>query len=72
MSLPTKVGEESMQLTLTDEEKNVLAEVLNQALPDLREEIYKTENFEFREQLKRREAVMKDLLVRLISSLNER
>jgi len=35
------------------------------SLPNLREEVYKTENYDCREELKRREAVVKDLLARL-------
>jgi hypothetical protein len=54
-----------MQLTLSEEEKHALVEILNEALPNLREEVYKTENYDYREQLKRREALLKELLARL-------
>ena len=54
-----------MLLTLNDEERQVLADVLNELLPNLREEVYKTESYDYREQLKRREAVIKTLLGRL-------
>lgn len=57
-----------MQILLNDEEKNTLVEVLNEVLPNLREEVYKTENFDYRSALKRRETVVKDLLERLASS----
>ncbi len=54
-----------MQIALNDEERRVLVEVLDETLPNLREEVYKTENFDYREQLKRREALLKSLLARL-------
>ncbi len=57
-----------MQIVLGEEERLALLEVLNQALPDLREEVYKTESFEFREELKRREALLKGLVERLAAS----
>jgi len=57
-----------MQIALNDEERRVLLEVLNETLPDLREEVYKTENFDYRAQLKRREALLKSLLERLCAA----
>ncbi len=57
-----------MQIMLNDEEKRTLVEVLNELLPNLREEVYKTENFDYRSELKRRETVVKSLLDRLGSS----
>ena len=54
-----------MQIVLNEEEKKVLAEILNEALPNLREEVYKTENFDYREQLKQRESVVRTLLSHL-------
>jgi hypothetical protein len=54
-----------MQVVLNDEERETLMEVLSEALPNLREEVYKTENFDYREELKRREANIKSLLARL-------
>lgn len=57
-----------MQIVLDDEEKLTLVEVLNEVLPDLREEVYKTENYDYRQQLKRRETVVKELLTRLGSN----
>ena len=58
-----------MQIALDDEEKITLVEVLSEALPNLREEVYKTENYDYRQQLKRRETVVKELLTRLGSNL---
>ena len=60
--------EAAMQIALNDEEKQTLVEILNETLPNLREEVYKTENYDYREELKRREAVVKDLLARLGTS----
>lgn len=54
-----------MQIVLNEEEQQTLVEVINEVLPNLREEVYKTENFEYREQLKHRERVLKGLQERL-------
>jgi hypothetical protein len=54
-----------MQIALNDEERETLLEVLNEVLPNLREEVYKTENFDYRQQLKRREALLVSLRARL-------
>ncbi len=67
----------AMQIALNDEERQTLVEILIPRLPSgqdevlpteasgLREEVYKTENFDYREQFKRREAIIKQLLARL-------
>ena len=57
-----------MQISLSDEEANLLTAVASQYLSDLREEIYKTETFEVKDQLKREEAVLKGILGRLGSA----
>ena len=54
-----------MQIVLSEEERRTLVEILNEPLPSLREQVYKTENFDYREQLKRREELLRDLLPRL-------
>ena len=54
-----------MQITLSEEEKSTLLDVLKETLPNLREEVYKTESYDYREELKRREVVVKSLLARL-------
>ena len=59
----------TMQMVLTSEEQKTLVEVLSEALPNLREEIYKTESYQLRGELKRREAIVKNLLSRLGASL---
>ena len=60
-----------MQLTITHEEAQVLNELLKVYVPDLGEEAYKTENFDLRQDLKRRETVLKALLTRLGAMLNQ-
>ncbi len=57
-----------MHLELNEEERQALLEVLNHAIPNLREEVYKTENFDFREELKQRELVLRNLLARLMAA----
>ena len=57
-----------MQISLSDEEANLLTAVASQYLSDLREEIYKTETFEVKDQLKREEAILKGILGRLGSA----
>jgi hypothetical protein len=54
-----------MQLDISADEALVLDEVLDRALGDTREEIYKTEAAEFKALLKRREAAIISLLERL-------
>jgi len=54
-----------MQLDLTPAEATVLAEVLDSALGELREEIYKSEVAEYKANLKQRETVLTGVLQRL-------
>jgi hypothetical protein len=60
-----------MQVTVTHEEARVLSDLLNAYLPELREEVYRTETQQLREQLKRREIVLNALLVRLGALLGQ-
>lgn len=60
-----------MQLTVTEEEARILTDLLNGLLPDLREEVYKTESYDLREQLKSHEIVAKAVLVRLGALLGQ-
>lgn len=55
----------AMELSLSDEEREILSEALNGILPSLRQEVYKTENYDYRKQLQQKEAVLKGLLSRL-------
>lgn len=54
-----------MELTLSEQEAQVLRDLLHSVLLDVREEVYKTESYDLREQLKQREAVIRALLDRL-------
>lgn len=58
-------GRAAMQVTMTQEEVRVLFDLLNAYLPELREEVYRTESFQLREQLRRREIILNALLARL-------
>ncbi len=42
-----------MQISLNNEERQTLVGILNEPLPNLREEVCETENFDYREELKR-------------------
>jgi hypothetical protein len=54
-----------VQLTLTDQEKELLIRVADQYYSSLREEIYKTEGYDFKQKLKEEEGLIKGLLARL-------
>lgn len=51
-----------IQLDITVEEKEILMEVLESYLSDLRMEIADTDNKDFREELKTRKAALKKVL----------
>jgi hypothetical protein len=54
-----------MQLDISADEAAVLADVLDSALREIREEVYKAEVTEYRASLKQREAVISGILQRL-------
>jgi hypothetical protein len=54
-----------VRIELTADEAEMLREILQSYLGDLRMEIVATDQMEFREHLKLREVFLKDLLVRL-------
>jgi hypothetical protein len=54
-----------MQLDLTPDEAAIIVDVLDTALGDLREQVYKTEVAEYKDTLKVREAVLTKVLARL-------
>ena len=54
-----------MQLEISAEEASVLVDVLESALGDIREQIYKAEVADYKVQLKRREAIISALLNRV-------
>ena len=53
-----------MNLDLSTDEMVLLHRILENYLPALREEVYKTEKFEWRESLKQDEEVLKGLIAR--------
>lgn len=54
-----------MDLHLQPDEAAILARILTISLSNLREEVYRTENYELRQALKQDEAVIKTLIARL-------
>ena len=52
-------------VTLTQEEQHILVELVDAAIPDLREEIWHTDDHDYREQLKAREITLKELQQKL-------
>ena len=57
-----------MTLALTAEEVALLDGLLSNDLGNLREEVYKTENYDMREALKRREMLLRNLQARIHGS----
>ena len=55
----------TLTLSLSDEERDALQQILSSYLSDLRMEVADTDSFDFREKLKSRERFIKDLLTRL-------
>jgi hypothetical protein len=54
-----------MQIDLSPEEVALLREILRSSYDDLREEIYKTEDTDFKRDLKSREQALEALLAKL-------
>jgi hypothetical protein len=54
-----------VQIDITDVERTELGDLVEQAYRNLKEEIYKTEDREFKEALKRREAAFLSILQKL-------
>jgi hypothetical protein len=54
-----------MSLTLSADEVEVLRTIVLEALGNLRDEVYKTDNYDLRTELKQREALVSGLLARL-------
>jgi DNA polymerase III delta subunit len=54
-----------VNLTLSDEERTYLAELLDRNFRDLKEEINKTEAYAFKESLKAQERMLVGLLAKL-------
>ena len=55
-------------LDFTDQEQQFFVELLEREIPNLREEILHTDDSDYREFLKQREAFIKDLLRKLKES----
>jgi chromosome condensin MukBEF complex kleisin-like MukF subunit len=54
-----------MELSLQPNEVELLKRILENYLPQLREEIYKTENMDWRTSMHKDEALLKGLIARL-------
>ena len=54
-----------LSLTLNDEERELLADVLREAISDLRMEIADTDSHDYRAMLHRREDLLKQMVARL-------
>ena len=54
-----------MRLELSPEESTLIRSILESFYADLREEIYKTERFEYKEELRRQEKLVKGLIQRM-------
>ncbi len=54
-----------MNLDLNNDEVVLLHRILENYLPALRSEVYKTENYDWRESLKQDEEVLKGIIARL-------
>jgi hypothetical protein len=54
-----------MQLELDKEEKEILTEIVTNYLSDLRYEIGDTDSFDYRNQLRARESLLKNILTKL-------
>ena len=54
-----------MQITLDDYEGKVLKESIQDTLANIRGEVYRTEDFDYKEQLRRRKAALEAVLERL-------
>ena len=54
-----------MQIDISDVERTILIEVVDKAFGELKEEIYHTETYEYKDQLKEREAALASLREKL-------
>jgi len=55
-------------INLSDKEQQLLVELLDREIPNLRDEIFHTDDHEYRESLKERENSLKELLKKLKES----
>jgi hypothetical protein len=54
-----------LDLTLTDDQRTLLVSILQDTLGEVREEVYKTELHEYREELHQKEELVRGLLTAL-------
>ena len=59
-----------MQVTLQEDEVAALLAALDQYVPGLREEIGKTENYDYREELKAQQAALTSVVAKLGGSIS--
>jgi hypothetical protein len=57
--------ERMMQLTLTDDQLSLLVSILQDTLGEVREEVYKSEVRAYRDELKKKEDLVRGLLTQL-------
>jgi hypothetical protein len=57
-----------MQINLSDEEVALLRDLLRMSYDDLREEIYKTEDTDYKRELKAREQALQSLVAKIGSA----
>jgi hypothetical protein len=60
-----------MDLLLHADEANLILRVLKQQLPELRNEISRTENYAWRQDLKRDEVMLKAVMARLEQAIDD-
>jgi hypothetical protein len=61
------VTEEPVTLSLTRAELDLLADILDGDFRDLRDQIYRVEDYRFEQELKEREALLRSILDKLAS-----
>ncbi len=57
-----------MVIDLTRDERDMVISLLDTAIADARQEIYRTESFEFKESLRRKKNLMEALLLKLVGT----
>jgi hypothetical protein len=60
-----------MTLNINEQERDLLLEVLNSAHSSLLDEILHTESFEYRQMLKQKDELLKNLISKVESSTSE-
>jgi hypothetical protein len=60
-----------LQLEVTQDEAAILVDILDSALGELREQIYKSEVAEYKTSLKQREAILSKLLAQVRSVVRQ-